>query len=284
MSTRTYNLRARADAGVANQPQAEDSADVPLRNPSSFTREAPPHLVAGNRGTGRPALYSEVVTSRSPSPQKEASSTTVVRSATSQNKAGVVTATSVRLRPEGSQVLHLEEISERYTSSEESVSPPGPGDTRWTTVKRRRARSLGALDQVRTSSSPNDPLTLNQMTTVEAAVSNMTGSQKETVSRRHRKVTSRRDTSVMSKGEGTSRPKGKGIDPREWGNLNISQEELNIEAQAAALKSLTREHKIRRNRLKNAPIPEGRVMVCTFLQPCSYQQSRDPCSGSDTPR
>ena len=95
MSTRTYNLRARTDAGVANQLQAEDSTDVPLHDPSSFTRKAPPHLVAGNRGTGRPALYGEVVASRSPSPQKEASSTTVVRSATSQNEARVIAAPSV---------------------------------------------------------------------------------------------------------------------------------------------------------------------------------------------
>ena len=88
------------------------------------------------------------------------------------------------------------------------------------------------------------------MTTVEVAVSNMTGSQKEAVSQRHRKVTTHRDTSVMSKGEGTLRPKGKGIDPREWGNLDISQEELNIEAQATTLKSLTHEHKDKKKRDK----------------------------------
>ena len=41
----------------------------------------------------------------------------------------------------------------------------------------------------------------------------------------------------MSQGEGPSRPKGKMIDPREWGNLNLSQESLDIEAQAAALDS-----------------------------------------------
>ena len=101
MSNRTYNLQARADAGIADQSRSEDSADVPLRNPSSFTREAPPHLVAGIRGTGRPALYSEVVASRSPSPQKEASSTTVVRSAASQNGQGVSAAPSMQLRSVG---------------------------------------------------------------------------------------------------------------------------------------------------------------------------------------
>ena len=63
-------------------------------------------------------------------------------------------------------------------------------------------------------------------------------------------MTTHRDASVMSKGEGTSRAKGKGIDPREWGNLNISQEELDIEAQAAALKSLTCEHKDKKKQAK----------------------------------
>ena len=42
----------------------------------------------------------------------------------------------------------------------------------------------------------------------------------------------------MSQEEGPSNPKGKGIDPREWGNINISQESFDLEAQAAAMKSL----------------------------------------------
>ena len=44
-----------------------------------------------------------------------------------------------------------------------------------------------------------------------------------------------RENSISSQGEGTSKLKGKGIDPRKWGNLNISRESLDIEAQRAAL-------------------------------------------------
>jgi hypothetical protein len=42
---------------------------------------------------------------------------------------------------------------------------------------------------------------------------------------------------VSSRGEGPSRPKGKAIDPLNWGNINLSRESLDIEAQAAALNS-----------------------------------------------
>ena len=42
---------------------------------------------------------------------------------------------------------------------------------------------------------------------------------------------------MSSRGEGPSGPKGKSIDPREWGNINISHESLDIEAQTAALNS-----------------------------------------------
>lgn len=81
------------------------------------------------------------------------------------------------------------------------------------------------------------------MATVDIAANSMTNSQKEAVSRRHRKIATHRDPSVLSKGEGPSKPKGKEIDPREWGNLDINQDELDVEAQAAALKSLAHEHR-----------------------------------------
>ena len=36
---------------------------------------------------------------------------------------------------------------------------------------------------------------------------------------------------------GTSKNKGKTIDPREWGNLSLDEDEVNIQAQKAALES-----------------------------------------------
>ena len=47
----------------------------------------------------------------------------------------------------------------------------------------------------------------------------------------------------------------KGIDPQEWGNINISQESLNIAAQDAALKSYA--HKNKMSRKKGAERPKG---------------------------
>ena len=36
---------------------------------------------------------------------------------------------------------------------------------------------------------------------------------------------------------GPSEPKGKSVDPREWGNINLSEGELDVEVQAATLNS-----------------------------------------------
>ena len=73
---------------------------------------------------------------------------------------------------------------------------------------------------------------------MKAATNALTQSQKEVINNRKKKLPSTRSSSLSSQ-EGPSRPKGKGIDPREWGNVNISRESLDIEAQDAAWKSLT---------------------------------------------
>ena len=66
----------------------------------------------------------------------------------------------------------------------------------------------------------------------------MTAQQKETLRRRNERLPLDLDESNSSQEEGPSRDKGKGIDPREWGNVNISRESLDPEAQAAALASI----------------------------------------------
>ena len=65
----------------------------------------------------------------------------------------------------------------------------------------------------------------------------MTHEQKQQVQHRQERIQPRCEGSVSSQGEGTSRPKGKAIDPKEWGNLDLSDKELGIGAQAAALDS-----------------------------------------------
>ena len=135
---------------------------------------------------------------------------------------------------------------EQDTSSEGNDSPEDPGDAPWTTVKRRRARSLESYELAskdRSGSSNAKGLTLEQVQAVKAAAETLTMSQKDVIREREKKITQRR-TSSSSREKVLPRAKGKGIDPREWGNVNISQESLDIEAQEAALRSFARKNKM----------------------------------------
>jgi len=44
-----------------------------------------------------------------------------------------------------------------------------------------------------------------------------------------------REQTMSSCEEGPSQPKGKSIDPRNWGNVNLEESEIDIEAQREAL-------------------------------------------------
>ena len=111
-------------------------------------------------------------------------------------------------------------------------------DSPWTTVthKNRRARSLSSLDKARAQGQITGSLrrefTRKQAQTI--ATEKSTVQQKDPLRRRQLP----QDDPVTSEEEGPSKLKGKGIDPQEWGNVNISRESLDIEAQAAALESI----------------------------------------------
>ena len=129
---------------------------------------------------------------------------------------------------------------EKCTSNEENISPQDSGDEPWTTVWHRQACSLESFDPILSySGSPSAKgLMPDQVHAIKVAAEALTQSQKHTLTKRHKKVIRQRKDSSSSQGEGTSQPKEKGIDPREWGNVNISQESLDVDAQAAAWKSL----------------------------------------------
>ena len=192
---------------------------------------------------GPVALYSDIVASRPPSPSKE----------TSTSPAEPVEHPSEEVDSEGVfGYSKTEQVAvstndpkniKDYTSSEPegSESPKRLEDQSWTTVKCRRARSLDSVSRDRKVSREKETqakkLTKEQNQTVKAAVLAMNTEQSELVQRRQQKIAAHREKSPLSRGEGPSRPKGKGIDPREWGQVNISQESLDVEAQAAALES-----------------------------------------------
>ena len=246
MSTRTYALRSRTDAGVATQPRTQNNSTA--RQPSlSPSRDPPPHMAGRFPPPGAmPALYSEVVSPRAPSPLRENPSSTVelpVRDTSPERPQVGRTPLGMTVVPTVSRE-NITTTRENDTSSD--ISPKDPGNEPWTTIKRRRARSLESYEPARRSSSENiqaNVLTADQIQAVHAAATRLTTSQKKKLEKRHKKLTHRRTSSSTSRGEGASKPKGKGVDPLEWGNVNISQESLDIDAQAAAWKSITQSKK-----------------------------------------
>ena len=231
--SRSYNLRNRAGAGVATPSEralneSPSLIDIDVHSNEVAPQGEGPFPAAETTGTVR--LYSDAVALRPPSPRREKP----------VNSHG----NSVRLADAKEPERPSDEKSSREKDSQEGDEGGNEGDSSskeaetpdkveyssWTTVKRRRARSEGSLQYKK-------PLTSEQTQAVKKAAEGLTSEQKQKILRRQEKVRSRRDSSESSRGEGPSRPKGKGIDPREWGNVNLSRESLNVEAQAAALRS-----------------------------------------------
>ena len=108
---------------------------------------------------------------------------------------------------------------------------------------------------------------MDQVQTVRAAAETLTKSQKEVIEQRKRKITHQRKSSSSSQGKGTSKAKGKGTDPLEWGNVNISQESLDIVAQAAAFRSIIQEKQT---------IEQPRAMVDKETHQAAHRCLRSP--------
>lgn len=189
-------------------------------------REVPPHitgLLAPRTGaTVAVHLYSDVVALRTPSPSKERP---VVPSRTPEMELNSTLVMDPDQPGNGLENIGMntsEVPIDEYNSSME-VGTPDQADSHWTMVQRRRTRSQGSIPDKRT-------VTREQVKAIELATKWMTRKQRQQVERRHKKVQTKRKDSVSSQGEGPSEPKGKGIDPREWGNVQLSNEDLDTEA------------------------------------------------------
>ena len=158
--------------------------------------------------------YRDVAASRSPSPSVE------------EKLAGVPLKTA-------------ETLKNNNDSSSESENDQDQGGP-WIAIQRRHTRSLDSVDmscnnKINVHFTPKkNKLSMEQLTTVKAAKSSMTEDQMEKVSHRQGAINAQvwRENNPVS---GPSNNKGKTIDPLEWGNAGISEEELDIEAQKAAL-------------------------------------------------
>ena len=258
MSSRTYHLRTRAETGMV-APSRVPTAVV--GRTSTLQRDEPPHLTRDTEPMS--ALYSDVVASRPPSPRKELSTSAVPSTVNNSLGSGIlVDNQNVPLN-----IIPISSSEDRPPAS--TAEEEGP---EWTTVRRRRVQSLSSLDrapEVNRAVLKSQALTAEQVRTVEVAAGNMTAQQKETFKRRKDTIQTvdNQEESASSRGEGPANPKGKGVDPRNWGNANISQESLDPMAQTAAYESIVQQKdrsEARRslpmaNQANNLPLPSPRL-------------------------
>jgi hypothetical protein len=229
-----YNLRARTVTGLATQlDRAPD--EVPARSdntdaPSSIDAPSVTGLDPVLEAPVAVRMYSQVVASSPPSPAMERYLQPSDEPTAVQEGTGTLTRSEEERRPVSSNNNAVNIGG--YTYSETSEHPEWEDNSPWTTVRRRKARSQELPMR-------GKPLTSEQVQVVNIAAGSLTDEQRKNFQRRQEKIPPQRDDSVSSRGEGFSmaRRQGKTIDPREWGNVNLSRESLDIEAQAAAFAS-----------------------------------------------
>ena len=194
-------------------------------------KETPPHvagIVPSNAGANvNIRSYSDVVASRTPSNSRERPVVPLGIPAREPNRTLVLNQDQQQEGPGNYRIDESEVPIDDFNSSME-VGTPDRADSHWTTVHRRHTRIHGSLPDKKT-------VTAEQVHAIELATERMTQEQWQQVQRRLERVQPRREESVSSWGEGPSKPKGKMTDPHEWGNLNLSEEELSLEAQTAVL-------------------------------------------------
>jgi hypothetical protein len=179
--------------------------------------------------------YSDVVASRPPSP----------------NRVGEITTTDVgnaNLPMLGEFPTETVSRNEKhdFISKEASndTSDEQDSDSPWHTVSRRRARSLDSAEtankvQKRRGQAPKGKNS-GPMTEEKAAKEAATKNQDNDIPQKQGVKNYSRD--VESQEEGPSKPKGKGRDPREWGNINLTEQEMDPAIQQAALDSYKQNH------------------------------------------
>ena len=123
-------------------------------------------------------------------------------------------------------------------------TPDRPEYTSWTKVQHKHARSDSFVNK-------NKNLSSGPKRLVNLAKDNLTKEQQQKLQKRQEKIRPRQASSTSSRGEGLSKAKGKTIDPREWGNVNLSHDSLDVDAQAAAWNSLKNQHRTVKNARKS---------------------------------
>ncbi|PPQ88947.1 hypothetical protein CVT25_004293 [Psilocybe cyanescens] len=105
----------------------------------------------------------------------------------------------------------------------------------WTEVKRRRARSpelvAKKVSKNHGSSMKAKGLEPEKAVAVTEATKALTAEQQEQISRWYKNIEKILRKESPSRGEGTSKNEGKAVDPRNWGVVQLSEEEFDEDAE-----------------------------------------------------
>ena len=262
MSSTRYQTRARVSrSGLATQNGASAATNFVTNNlGSQIPRESSPDAAStsparplADSPEKAPRTYSEVAASRPSSPVIASEEGTLrrippkvqVQSTTAKER--IPASAGVAFKNDN-VVLDRESDSSDLSETGDWDDNPNP----WIKVVPRRTRSLDSLNSARmnvnfiTTNKNLKALKTGKETVLSQAESQLTTAQKKQISRRYEKIQEKprkRAESSTSRGEGPSEPKGKNIDPRNWGAAQLSDDDLDVDAQRAALESFENHHK-----------------------------------------
>ena len=225
------STRRRTDLPSNPTSEGLETAETQLsRPPSPRGEEILPSIALENPGTLIPETNSQA---REDMPDM-----------TSENVEALDLATS----PSFEALMVPDDDENKSASTEAEESNYGDESDHLFTKKPIRARSLDSdrVPQRNTnlkpvSTEPSKTLSAEQEKAVETATKQMTTEQQEQVARRQERVDLQGGIS-QNKAE-ASLHKGKAIDPRNWGNVDIAPEEMDVNTQKAMIDEYSRGQK-----------------------------------------
>ncbi|KAF9245453.1 hypothetical protein BU15DRAFT_59030 [Melanogaster broomeanus] len=254
MSQSRYNLRSRAmdpafgslSAVIPSTPRTVPSVGNENKSPSVSGDEvsinsvltSPPGSVVSEPTSAKSVRtttrsYSDVVRARSPSAPSETEEVSFDLLKSGQNVESEISSTPpVSVYSESNKEItspglgeeSSKALSGKSNASDETSTVVDGDDRPWIEVRRKTSRGK---------------LTSAQAKAVDAAAKTLTPEEKLRIEKRAAamKIPPLRIRSNSDSVRLGSKTKGKGIDPEEWGNIHLESEEIDIDAQRAALKS-----------------------------------------------
>jgi len=164
---------------------------------------------------------------------------------------------------------NLQDLQGMTKRSEDQEDPtPDQIFNHWTldnpNLNLRRSRSLSSLDDVVKMAKPKAAKSTDvvpEKDLVAAAQNTLTVAQKDKIERRDNKVTRAKIARYPSPSEQPSKIRGKRVDPFNWGNVNLNEEDLDLDEQQAAWDSINQNYHTPPEKIGEPAVIRGNISV-----------------------